>query len=132
MEKITQNASRGDLIPVLLGLSPMTLETARSLYHRCSAVSHVFCGLIPFPLRFSVSMRFHRVGHTKKERLMLQALVDFSNQLGNADTILYLIPCTREYTEMIKQNRELLESRFVIAMPGQASLEEGLEGGSNA
>ena len=59
---------------------------------------------------------------------MLQALLDFSNQLGNADTILYLIPCTREYTEMIKQNRELLESRFVIAMPGQASLEKGLEG----
>lgn len=131
MEEITQNASRGDLIPVLLGLSPKALETAKSLYHRCSATSHVFCSLIPFPFRFSLCMKFHRVGHTPNERLMLQALLDFSNQIGNGDTILYLVPCTREYWKMIKQNREVLESRFVIALPQEQMLEEGVEGGTD-
>ena len=129
MEEITKNTSRGDLIPVLLGLSSNTLETAKSLYQRCDAVSHVFCGLVPFPFRFSIYMKFHRVGHTKKERLMVQALLDFSNQIGNQDTILYLIPCTREYIEMIKQNRDILESRFVIAMPKQSDTEDAWERG---
>jgi hypothetical protein len=129
MEEITQNASRGDLIPVLLGLSPKAIETAKSLYHKCDAVSHVFCGLVPFPFRFSLCMKFHRVGHTENEELMLHALLDFSNQIGNGDTILYLIPCTREYLEMIKHNRDLLESRFVIALPVSKDHEERLEGG---
>jgi predicted ATP-grasp superfamily ATP-dependent carboligase len=130
MEEITKNASRGDLIPVLLGLAPKTIETAKSLYHSCDAVSHVFCGSVPFPLRFSLCMKFHRVGHTENEELMLRALLDFSNQIGNGDTILYLVPCTREYLKMIKQNRELLESIFVIALPNVQAREEGTEGGA--
>ena len=132
MEEITKNTSRGDLIPVLLGLSTRTLEHAKSLYQRCDAVSHVFCGLVPLPFRFSIYMKFHRVGHTHREELMLQALLDFSNQIGNQDTILYLIPCTREYAEMIKQNRELLESRFVIAAPKQEEMEEPWKRGIKA
>ena len=132
MEEITKNASRGDLIPVLLGLSTKTLETAKSLYQRCDAISHVFCGLIPFPFRFSIYMKFHRVGHTRREALMLQALLDFSNQIGNQDTILYLIPCTREYAEMIKQNRGLLESRFIIALPKPEESEEPRKRGIEA
>ena len=66
----------------------------------------------------------------ENEELMLRALLDFSNQIGNGDTILYLVPCTREYLKMIKQNRELLESRFVIALPNVQAREEGTEGGA--
>ena len=102
MEEITKNTVRGDMIPVLLGLSSKTLEKARELAQRCDSVSH---------------MRFHRINRTHKERLMLQALLDFSDQMKDRDTILYLVPCTREYTAMVQRNRALLESRFVIAEP---------------
>ena len=61
---------------------------------------------------------------------MLQALLDFSNQFGNQDTILYLIPCTREYSEMIQKNRKILESRFVIAMPTKSNNEENAKRGA--
>ena len=120
MEELTKNASRGDLIPVLLGLSQKTLENAKYLYQRCDAVSHVFCSMVPLPLRLSVCMRFHRVGHTKGEELMLRALLDFSEQIGNQDTNLYLIPCTQEYAKLIKQHRKLLEGRFLIAASAKA------------
>ena len=130
MEELTKNASRGDLIPVLLGLSQKTLESAKLLRQRCDAVSHVFCTLVPFPLKFSFYMRFHRVGHTKGETLMLRALLDFSEQIGNQDTILYLIPCTREYAAMIQRNRKLLESRFVIDLPNRTGLEETTQRGA--
>ncbi len=121
MDEITKNAERGDLIPVLLGLSQRTLDTAKLLYKRCDSISHVFCKSVPFPFRFSIYMRFHLVKSTANERLMLQALLDFSEQIGNRDTILYLVPCSREYAELIRQNRACLESRFVIAESPRAS-----------
>jgi hypothetical protein len=60
-------------------------------------------------------MKFHRIRHTVDEKLMLHALIDFSEQLGNADVILYLIPCTESYANLVWHNRDLLESRYVIA-----------------
>lgn len=117
MEEITKNTVRGDMIPVLLGLSSKALEKARELAQRCDSVSHIFCSRVPLLFRFSIYMRFHRINRTHKERLMLQALLDFSDQMKDRDTILYLVPCTREYTAMVQRNRALLESRFVIAEP---------------
>lgn len=130
MEELTKNAFRGDVIPVLLGLSSKTLEQAKLLHHRCDAISHVFCSLVPFPMRLSLCMRFHRVGHTRGEKLMLRALLDFSEQIENRDAILYLIPCTREYAVLIHQNRKQLESRFVIAAPLQEAMRETPEEGA--
>ena len=46
---------------------------------------------------------------------MLTALKDYAKQLGNADLILYLIPCTEDYANFIWRNREILERYFVIA-----------------
>ena len=46
---------------------------------------------------------------------MLTALKDFAKQLGHADVILYLIPCTEDYANFVWRNRESLEPFFVIA-----------------
>ena len=46
---------------------------------------------------------------------MMDALFDFADQLENADVILYLIPCTEAYANMVWHGREDLETRFVIA-----------------
>ena len=121
MEEITKNVMRGDMIPVLLGLSAGALEKAKELAQRCDSVSHIFCARVPLLFRFSIYIKFHRVSRTRKERLMLQALLDFSDQLRDRDTILYLVPCTKEYAVMVQRNYTLLESRFIIAEPLEAT-----------
>lgn len=115
MDFITADILSGELIPVLLGLSPEAGETAHRMYRQYGVVSHVFCEKIPLPRRLTLCMKYHIIRHTAKERLMVRALIDFAEQLGNADVILYLIPCTEGYANMVWENREILESRFVIA-----------------
>lgn len=115
MDYIKKDALSGELIPVLLGWSQEVRETAHRMYHQYGVVSHVFCERIPLPLRLSLCMKFHLINHTSDERLMLQALHDFADQLGHADVILYLIPCTEEYANFIWENCDVLEGRFVIA-----------------
>ncbi len=115
VEANLKDALSGDLVPVLLGLSLETQETAQRLFRQYGVVSHVFCQKIPLPLRLSLCMKFHTIPSTVGEQLMLQALLDFSSQLEQADVILYLIPCTEHYAHVVWQNRDLLESRFLLA-----------------
>ncbi len=115
MDFIVTDILSGELVPVLLGLSTEVMETARRMYNKYKVVSHVFCDRIPLALRFSLCVKCHTVKHTTNEVLMLRALLDFSEQLGNKDIILYLIPCTEQYAGMIFHNRDLLERHYVIA-----------------
>ena len=110
-----QDVLSGEIVPILLGLSFEATETARRMHRKYNVVSHVFCDKIPPIMRLSLCMKFHTVPHTSDERLMLHALLDFADQLGNADLILYLIPCTEAYANMIWHNKDLLERRFVLA-----------------
>ena len=61
---------------------------------------------------------------------MLTALRDFAKQLGNADLILYLIPCTEDYSNFLWRDRDILESYFVIA--GQTEMERVWYGDNSA
>ena len=115
MDYIMEDVLSGELIPVLLGLSEEAVETAKRLYKKYGVVSHVFCDKIPLPLRLTLCMKYHVIHHTKNEELLRRALFDFSAQLGHADVILYLIPCTEGYANMVWEHREELECRFVIA-----------------
>ena len=115
MDFMMQDVLSGEIVPVLLGLSLRVGETAHRMYRKYGVVSHVFCERVPFAMRLSLCMKYHRIRHTSDERLMMQALCDFADQLGNADVILYLIPCTEDYASFVWNNSELLESRFVIA-----------------
>lgn len=115
MDFIVSDILSGELVPVLLGHSPETVETAHRMYRKYGVVSHVFCEHVSIVQRFSLCMKFHTVARTQDERLMLEALTDFSNQLGHADIILYLVPCTEGYANMIWHHRDELERRFVIA-----------------
>ena len=115
MDFIVEDILSGELIPVLLGLSSEANETAHRMFRQYGVISHVFCDRIPLTMRLNLCMKFHTIRHTANETLMLHALIDFSEQLGNADVILYLIPCTEGYANWVWQNRDLLESRYVIA-----------------
>lgn len=115
MDFVTEDMLSGELIPVILGLSPEALQTAQRMYRRYNVVSHVFCNKLPLPLRFSLCMKYHVVHATEGEQLMLHALREFSEQLNHADVILYLIPCTEPYANLVWEHRDELECRFVIA-----------------
>lgn len=115
MDYIHPEILAGEIIPVLLGISPEVNETAHRMYRQYGVVSHVFCDKIPLAMRLSLCMKFHTIRRTAGEELLVQALKDFSDQLGNRDVILYLIPGTEEYANLVWNRREALESRFVVA-----------------
>ena len=115
MDYIMEDILSGELVPVLLGVSQEVSETAHRMYRKYGVVSHVFCDKIPLPMRLSLCMKFHVIHHTSNEQLMIQALTDFADQLGNRDIILYLIPCTEEYVNLIWRRQDALEGRYVIA-----------------
>jgi hypothetical protein len=115
MDYIAADILAGELTPVMVGLSTDTVELARRMHEKYGVVSHVFCEKAPLLLRLSLFMKFHIVQHTKNEHLMVQALTDFADPIRHADLILYLLPCSEEYVSMIWENREILESRYVIA-----------------
>ena len=115
MDYIMEDILSGELVPVLLGVSHEVSETAHRMYRKYGVVSHVFCDKIPLPMRLSLCMKFHVIHHTSNEQLMIQALTDFADQLGNRDIILYLIPCTEEYVNLIWRRQDALEGRYVIA-----------------
>ncbi len=115
MDYIMADVLSGELVPVLLGVSGEVSETAHRMYRQYGVVSHIFCERIPLTLRLSLCMKFHVIHRTTGETLMMQALQDFAAQIGHADVILYLIPGTEQYANWVWENREELESRFVIA-----------------
>lgn len=115
MDYITEDLLAGELVPVLLGFSQETVETARRMYKEHNVVSHVFCEYVPLPLRISLCMKFHLLSHASGDRLMLTALEDFVSRLDNTDALPYLIPCTETYANLVWRNRATLERRFVLA-----------------
>ena len=115
MDFIVADILSGELVPILLGYSAETNETAQRMYRKYGVISHVFCDKRTLSMRLSLCMKTHTVRHTANEMLMLQALTDFSEQLGNKEVILYLSPCTEEYVRMVWENRDALERRFVLA-----------------
>ena len=115
MNFIKDDILSGELVPVLLGYSLETVETARRIFRQYNVVSHVFCEHVPLPLRISLCMKFHTVTHRSGDRLMVDALSDFAEHLAHADVICYLIPCTEAYANLLWNNRAELERRFVIA-----------------
>ena len=115
MDFIMKDVLSGELVPVLLGISTEAGETAKRLFREYGVISHIFCEKIPFSMRFSLCMKFHTIHRTSNERLMIKALKDFSKQLENTDVILYLIPCTEHYANLVWHHRDVLERRYVIA-----------------
>ena len=115
MDFIKNDVLSGELVPILLGHSKEATETARRFFRSFGTVSHLFCERITLSMRLTTCIKFHVVSHGSGDSLLLNALRDYANQLGNADLILYLIPCTVDDASFIWRNRAELERYFVIA-----------------
>ncbi|MBQ9132338.1 MAG: hypothetical protein IJX62_07705 [Clostridia bacterium] len=115
MDFIKKEILSGELVPILLGISPESVETARRMYRQYGVISHVFCEKLPLPMRLSLCMKFHVIPAIANGQLMVQALTDFALQFQHADVILYLIPCTAHYANLIWHHHAALEGHFVLA-----------------
>ena len=122
MDFIKEDVLCGELVPVLLGTSLEALQTARRYFKKYGIVSHIFCDRPPLSLRFSLCAKYHTIRHHAGDQLMVTALKDFAKQLGNADLILYLIPCTVDYANFVWRNHGELEKYFVIAKQPERDL----------
>ena len=119
MDFIEDELLSGELVPVLLGTSAEAMQTARRFFKKYGTVSHVFCHRLPLTSRLSFSVKYHPIQHSAGDLLMLTALKDFAKQLGNADLILYLIPCTEDYRVFCAAHAQALEPYYVIVQPEQ-------------
>ena len=117
MQFLKEEARSGELVPVLLGFSKEALRASRRFYRKYGVLSHVFCSRIPVLFRFSLFLKFHKVRATRDEALMLQALLDFAWQLGNADVVLDLVPCAESYVSFVWTHRAELERSYLLADP---------------
>lgn len=115
MDFINHEILSDEIVPVLLGASGEGMRTARRFFRKYRVLSHTFCESVPLTARLTTCVKFHTVRHTAGDALMLTALTDFAKGLSQADVILYLIPCTPAYANLIWRNRDALESYYVIA-----------------
>ena len=115
MDFIVRDVLSGELVPVLLGASNEATATAKRIFRNYKTVSHLFCGKQSRLKRLSLCIKYHEIDQGAGEELMIRALQDFARELGHKDLILYLIPCTPEYTNFVWKHREELECDFVIA-----------------
>ena len=101
MQFIESEILAGELVPVLLGQSVETNETAKRIFRRYRLISHVFCEKKPRVFGLTFCTKYHIIRHAAGEGLMLTALLDFAKRLANADVIYYLIPCTVDYANFV-------------------------------
>ena len=125
MQFLTSEALSGSLVPVLLGCSGKALQEATAFHREYGVLSHLFAGHIPFFYRLCPLFKFHLVQKTRDDLLLLQALLDFAKQLGNADRLLCLVPCTASCQEFISLHASELEGAFLLADLSTLKLREG-------
>ena len=115
MDFLTTELRAGELAPILLGDSAYTKAVSRQFFNRYGLISHIFCGRVPFLRRFCLTAKYHRVSGFDQDELLWIALKDFAAGVQNKDVVLFLIPGTEKALQFVKQNREKLESFFVLS-----------------
>lgn len=115
MQFIESEILAGELIPVLLGQSLESNETAKRIFRRYRLLSHVFCDKKPRGFGITFCTKHHVVGSAGGDGLLLTALLDFANRPTSADVIYYLIPCTLNHANFVWRHKQELEPYYVIA-----------------
>ncbi len=101
------------MLPVLLGSNATSRTVAHRLYKKYSMISYIFDTSRSADTLFSVYMRFHKIKPTCFCDFLIMELIDFSTKMN--DYTLVLIPCTKEYEELVSENAASLEQSFIIS-----------------
>lgn len=107
--------ARAYFIPFLLGDNSASHRLSRSIYRKYKITSLILdVKMTPLDV-FDTSSKFLRIADIQSPELFAYQLIDLA-QLSEY-TLPLLIPCNEKYASMLKAERELLESTFVITSP---------------
>ena len=112
MTKEAKNMLREAIIPVLLGDCARAHLLALRIYFDCGVVSYVCdTGKSLFSL-IDPASRFFPLFSSQSSDVVLDSLAYAAKE---AEYLPVLVPCSDKYAELVKENREFLESRFIIS-----------------
>ena len=100
-------------VPFLLGSNSASRKLARKIYSRYKIVSYILDKKRTVSDVFSLSSRFLMLSKPKNTTLTVIELVYLTEQ--SPYTLPILIPCSEEYERLINENKETLETSFVIS-----------------
>lgn len=103
---------RATVIPVLLGDCHTAHRFAASIYFRCGIVSYVCDDKKRLLDLLDPCSRFFRLHSRKEPRVILDSL-DYLASVK--DYVPIIIPCNSFYEELVRENRDFLEPRFIIS-----------------
>ena len=108
------------LTPVLLGGDVGCYSLARAFYEAYGVTSYAFGQKELGAVRHSRFLSFTAVDGLNDPDLLCTLLLDFAQKTEGATRI--LLPCTDEYAELLMQNREKLESEYILPLPPSTAL----------
>ncbi|MBE6534295.1 MAG: hypothetical protein E7678_04925 [Ruminococcaceae bacterium] len=99
-------------VPFLLGNNSLSHKLSRKIYRKYKIVCFILDKKQTFADIFDFSSRFINIGKSENGELISSQLIYLANQ--NEYTLPLLIPCSQDYRSITENNREMLESVFVI------------------
>ena len=102
-------------VPFFLGDNSLSHKLSNKIYVKHKIVSYILDtkkSIIDFLDFTSV---FWLLYHTQEDGTILTQLKYLSKQFPY--TLPILIPCTKEYTELVERNKDFLEAYFIISNP---------------
>ena len=112
--------------PMLLGNNKRSRRLARRLFWHFGIRSSIFDIHRSTELDLMISAHFSPLPETEDGEFILLGLERFADE--HEDNTCLLVPCSSEYAEFIKQNKQSLEKRFIIRLP--IEIEKSLDHGA--
>jgi len=101
--------------PLLLGCGKVARQTAWRFFAEYSVTSTVLDRRRTFGSYFSLFFSFRSLPCSDSDEFIIMSLERLADEMG--DLTLMIVPCTPFYRELVKRNRERLETRFILRSP---------------
>lgn len=101
--------------PLLLGYGKVARQTAWRFFAEYSVTSTVLDRRRTFGSYFSLFFSFRSLPCSDSDEFIIMSLERLADEMG--DLTLMIVPCTPFYRELVKRNRERLETRFILRSP---------------
>ena len=100
-------------LPFILGNNKNAHKLSKKIYRRYGIVCFILDKKRVLSDIFDFSSRFLPITDTKNDELTVKEIIYLANQ--EQYTLPILVPCSKEYRELVEKNRELLEAIFVLS-----------------
>lgn len=102
-------------VPFFLGDNSVSHKLSNKIHKKYKIISYILDTQKSIINLLDFTSIFWLLHHTQDDEIILTQLNYLSKQFPY--TLPILIPCTKEYAELIERNKELLESYFIISNP---------------